>query len=78
MTAPTITPRQQAILAFVGDYVTRCGHSPSFREVATGVGLASPSTVEYHLHKLAGLGLVELPQRAGQPRSVRLAPEVTA
>jgi repressor LexA len=48
----TLTPRQRAILGVIRDWVVRYGYSPSTREIADAVGLASTSSVGRHLRIL--------------------------
>jgi repressor LexA len=54
-------------MAFIRNWSERHGYPPSVREIATGVGLASPSSVTYHLTTLQELGLL----RRGAARSPR-------
>ncbi len=74
-----ISPRQVTILRYIRESVRRRGYPPSLREIAEAVGLASQSTVSYHLSALVkkgylsrGPGLprttVELPSAAEPPR----------
>ena len=51
-----IRPRQQAILDFIRDYPHP--YSPTVREICTGVGLSSSSTVYNHLIKLEEQGYI--------------------
>ena len=51
-----IRPRQQAILDFIRDYPHQ--YSPTVREICTGVGLSSSSTVHSHLIKLEEQGYI--------------------
>ena len=51
-----IRPRQQAILDFIRDYPHP--YSPTVREICTGVGLSSSSTVHSHLIKLEEQGYI--------------------
>ncbi len=46
--------KRDEILRFVRD----CPYSPSVREIASEVGLASPSTVQKHLNRLVTDGLL--------------------
>ena len=65
-TAPT--GRQAEILAFIEDHVERHGYPPTVREIGTGVGLASPSTVHRHLEKLEEGG--HLKRDPSKPRAM--------
>jgi DNA-binding transcriptional ArsR family regulator len=61
---------QARILEFIEAHVSKGGISPSFQEIADGVGLGTVSTVNYHLKNLEKLGLLKRPH--GQPRSIQL------
>ena len=63
------------------DYITACiqtqGYPPSVREIGEAVGLRSPSTVHFHLKKLADAGAIEI--GAGKGRAITLThPAVSA
>ncbi len=45
------------------------GDSPSRREIAAGVGLASVAVVQYHLGRLEKAGMITRPKR-GQARRI--------
>lgn len=62
------TGRQAEILAFIEDHVARHGYPPTVREIGTGVGLASPSTVHRHLEKLEEGG--HLTRDPSKPRAM--------
>lgn len=47
--ARKITKRQQQIYDFIKEYQQEKGYPPSVREMASAVGLSSPSTVHAHL-----------------------------
>ncbi|WP_281692915.1 LexA family protein [Agathobaculum desmolans] len=54
-----LTPAQKKVLDFIVEYHTSHGGvSPSFREIAKGVGLSSSSTVNYHLKNLQAEGFI--------------------
>lgn len=46
---PGLTPIQHAICAFVRDYSQGKAYSPTYREIAAEVGLATPSAVKYQV-----------------------------
>ena len=50
--ARKITKRQQQIYDFIKEYQQEKGYPPSVREMASAVGLSSPSTVHAHLSAL--------------------------
>jgi len=52
MTERPISDRHRAILRVINDKLTSSGFPPSVREIASAVGLASPSTVKHHLDAL--------------------------
>ena len=51
--------RQQKIYDFVKVYIEVNKYSPTMREIATGVGLKSPSTVHGHLDRMRENGYVD-------------------
>ena len=63
----SISPRQVTILEFIRESVARQGYAPSLREIAQAVGLASQSTVSYHLSALVRKGY--LSRGPGLPRT---------
>ena len=54
-----ISEKQREILAFIRDYTNGQGYPPSVREIASAVGLRSPSSVHAHLKRLRELGYLE-------------------
>lgn len=52
-----ITKKERAVYEFVLDYRARMHFSPSMREIASGVGLYSVSTVHKHVSALVEKGL---------------------
>lgn len=66
-----VSRRQRQILDAIANHIARRGYSPTLREIGAAVGLVAPSAVDYQLHLLAGMGLVELPE-AGEARAVRI------
>jgi repressor LexA len=53
-----VTRRQKEILDFLESFVTRNGYSPSFEEIARGIGLKSLATVHKHITNLEKKGLL--------------------
>ena len=53
-----LSDRQQAIIDFVDSHMELHGYPPTVREICTGVGLNSPSTVHAHLGRLERMGLL--------------------
>nr|WP_269328968.1 transcriptional repressor LexA [Kineosporia babensis] len=76
MDTSILNDRQRQILAVIQKSALRNGYSPSTREIADAVGLASTSTVSRHLRLLEEHGFLRR-GRATRPVDVRmfLAPE---
>ncbi len=53
---PRLTPKQKEVLDFIVSFINEKGYSPSFREIASGLDLASPSTVHVHIQALRERG----------------------
>jgi repressor LexA len=53
-----VTRRQKEILDFLESFVMRNGYSPSFEEIARGMGLKSLATVHKHITNLEKKGLL--------------------
>ena len=66
--ARKITKRQQQIYDFIKEYQQEKGYPPSVREMASAVGLSSPSTVHAHLSALEARGLLK--RDATKPRAL--------
>lgn len=64
--------REQMILDFINEYTVSNGYPPSVREICTGVGLSSPSSVHDYLKKLEEKGL--LIKDGSKTRALKLAP----
>ena len=52
MTLPQLTPKQKEVLDFIVNFIHEHGYAPSYREIAGGLELASPSTVHTHIQAL--------------------------
>ncbi len=68
--ARKITKRQRQIYDFIKSYQREKGYPPSVREMATAVGLSSPSTVHAHLSALEARGLIKRDKT--KPRALEL------
>lgn len=68
--ARKITKRQQQIYDFIRSYQLEKGYPPSVREMASAVGLSSPSTVHAHLSALEDHGLIR--RDATKPRALEV------
>lgn len=51
-----VTKKQQKILDYIQDFTEKNGMSPTYREIAAGVGLKSPASVAEHIDNLVALG----------------------
>ncbi|MET0416765.1 MAG: transcriptional repressor LexA, partial [Actinoplanes sp.] len=67
----TLTERQRQILTVIQKWALKYGYSPSTRELADALGLASTSTVSRHLRALEDLGFLRR-GRATRPIDVRM------
>ncbi len=71
-----ITRRQKDVLDFLSNFTTRNGYSPSYEEIAMGLGLSSLATVHKHVTNLQNKGLL---QRAhNRSRSIDVIPQRAA
>ncbi|MHB8391075.1 MAG: transcriptional repressor LexA [Acidobacteriaceae bacterium] len=68
-----ITKRQKEVLDFIRNFVERCGYSPSFEEIASGLDLSSLATVHKHISNLERKGL--LSRAHNHSRSIDVLPE---
>ncbi len=71
-----LTPRQRAILAMIRETVEERGYPPSVREIGTGVGLTSPSSVAHQLGTLERMGYLRRDPNRPRALVVSDAPEV--
>jgi len=55
---PPPTPKQKEVLDFIVSFIQEQGYPPSFREIADGLNLASPSTVHVHIKSLRERGFL--------------------
>ena len=68
---PPLTPRQQRVLEFLETYTARHGRSPTYAEMAAGLGLADKKSITQYLQALERKGYIRR-QRYGH-RSLELA-----
>ena len=68
---PSLSPRRQAILAFIQERALIPGQPPSLAEIAVACGLASRGAARKQVLALAEAGLIEL--TPGQARGIRPA-----
>lgn len=65
-----LSRRQQDILDFIKDEVSKRGYPPSVREIGEAVGLASSSTVHGHLSRLEKKGYIR--RDPTKPRAIEI------
>ena len=70
--AAALTPIQAQIRRFIEDFGQQSGHSPSYREIANAVGLASLSSVSLHMRTLERKGYLD--REPGRPRTAVVRP----
>jgi repressor LexA len=67
-----ITRRQKEVIDFLSNFTQKNGYSPSYEEIAHGLGLTSLATVHKHVTNLQNKGLL---QRAhNRSRSIDVLP----
>jgi repressor LexA len=67
-----VTRRQKEVLDFLESFVGRNGYSPSFEEIARGMGLKSLATVHKHITNLEKKGMLD--RVHNRSRSIDLLP----
>jgi repressor LexA len=67
-----VTRRQKEVIDFLEAFVTRNGYSPSFEEIARGMGLKSLATVHKHITNLEKKGMLD--RVHNRSRSIDLLP----
>jgi repressor LexA len=71
-----ITRRQKEVIDFLSSFTSKNGYSPSYEEIAAGLGLNSLATVHKHVTNLQTKGLL---QRAhNRSRSIDVIPQRVA
>jgi len=71
-----ITRRQKEVIDFLSGFTAKNGYSPSYEEIASGLGLNSLATVHKHVTNLQNKGLL---QRAhNRSRSIDVLPPRTS
>ena len=71
-----ITRRQKEVLDFLTTFTARNGYSPSYEEIASGLGLSSLATVHKHITNLHAKGLLQRAQN--RSRSIDVIPQRAA
>jgi repressor LexA len=64
---PSLTPKQKEVLDYIVNFIHERGFAPSYREIASGLDLASPSTVHVHIQSLRTRGYL----RGGESTGTR-------
>lgn len=67
-----LTPKQQAVLAYLGRYINGWGISPSFDEIREQFGFASFNTVTTYLKILERKGYIRLPREKNRKRAIQV------
>jgi repressor LexA len=67
-----VTRRQKEVLDFLTEFVKRNEYSPSYDEIARGLGLKSLATVHKHITNLANKGLLQ--RSHNRSRSIDVLP----
>lgn len=68
-----LTKRQKQVVDLIANFVDRNGYSPSYDEIARGLGLASLATVHKHISALEAKNYVR--RSFNQSRSLELGPK---
>lgn len=69
--------RRRQVLDAFRDLTAQHGYPPSRQEVADAVGLASTSTVQWHLDRLEADGLIRIRRRTPKPKKTGAIEVVT-
>lgn len=64
------TEARSQVLQAIKDFQTKNGYFPSYREIGAAVGIASVSTIWFHIDSLLQDGLIE--REIGKARGLRL------
>ncbi|MGA8937917.1 MAG: S24 family peptidase, partial [Acidobacteriaceae bacterium] len=68
-----ITRRQKEVIDFLSSFTARNGYSPSYEEIAAGLGLSSLATVHKHVTNLQNKGLLQ--RTHNRSRSIDVIPQ---
>jgi repressor LexA len=71
-----ITRRQKEVLDFLSAFTHKNGYSPSFEEIAAGLGLNSLATVHKHITNLQAKGMLQ--REHNRSRSIDVVPQGAA
>jgi repressor LexA len=67
-----LTPKQKAVLAYLGRYVTEWDRAPSFEEIRKQFGFGSYNTVTSYLKTLEKKGYIRLPREKNKKRAIQV------
>jgi repressor LexA len=65
-----ISPKQEAMLAFIEEFVADHSYPPTYEEIRVGMKLSTKSLVDYHLTALEEAGKIQ--RNPSTPRGLRL------
>ena len=68
---PPLTKKQRQVLDCIEQFVRQNGYTPSYREIATALGLSSPATVHQHIKSLCEKGIINTGEH-GIARSIEV------
>jgi repressor LexA len=60
MITQKLTKKQAEILHFIIEHVNSEGYTPSYREIASGLGISSPATIHEHIKNLERKGYLSV------------------
>lgn len=64
--------KHKAILDFIKSYFEEHGYAPTVREIGGGIGLKSPSSVQFHMEYAFDHGYIATEASHNSPRAFRL------
>ncbi len=70
MSTNKLTKKQQLVVEFIEDFTEENGHSPSYREIMSGLGLSSVSAVAEHIDNLVNKGVLR--KSPGEARTLEV------
>ena len=54
-----LTKRQEDVLSYIKEFISKKGYPPTVREIGKEIGLSSPATIHFHLTKLEEKGYIK-------------------
>ena len=64
--------KRAQIKDFIIQYIEEHGYSPTVREIASGIGVKSSGTIQFHLKRMLESGQLESDVGIGFPRAIRV------